>query len=125
MASATSREDIQAQKNPQTAKPENITVNGLDKARQSQAPNGGWRAWLQVLGSFLIFCVTWFAQFESNPCHSLLTSTPQGPSSVVWRFPVLLPDRSTERILRLKHLMDRDGSKLFGHVHWYLRWTCV
>ena len=125
MDSATSGEEIQAQKTLPTTKPDNINVVDLDKARQLQAPNGGWRAWLQVMGSFLIFCVTWFAQFKSSPYHPLLTFTPQGPSSVLWRFPVLLPDRSTERILRLKHLMDRDGSKLFGYVHWYLRRTCV
>ena len=69
MDSATNGEDIQAQKTSPTTKPDNMTVNGLDKARQIQAPNGGWRAWLQVLGSFLIFCVTWFAQFESSPYH--------------------------------------------------------
>ena len=125
MDSATSRGDTQAHKNSPSTKPDNITEVGLDKARQSQAPNGGWRAWLQVLGSFLIFCVTWFAQLKSSPYHPLLTFTPQGPSSFLWRFPVLLPDRSTKRILRLKHLMDRDGSKLFGYVHWYLRRTCI
>ena len=125
MDPATSEEESQAQKTSPTTKPDNITVDRLDKTRPTQAPNGGWRAWLQVLGSFLIFCVTWFAQFESSPYHHLLTFTAQGSSSFLWRFPVLLPDRSTERILRLKHLMDRDGSKLFGHVHWYFCRTCI
>ena len=76
MDSATRGGETHVQKASPTKKPDNITEVGLDKARQSQAPNGGWRAWLQVLGSFLIFCVTWFAQFESSPYHPLLTLTP-------------------------------------------------
>ena len=76
MDSATNGEDIQVQKNSPPIKPDTIAAIGLDKVRQTQAPNGGWRAWLQVLGSFLIFCVTWFAQIESSPYHHLLTFTP-------------------------------------------------
>ena len=75
MDPAASGEESQAQKTSPTTKPDNITVVDLHKERPIRAPNGGWRAWLQVLGSFLIFCVVWFAQLESSLYHPLLTFT--------------------------------------------------
>lgn len=62
MDTAAGGEEIQSEKASSTTKPDNISH---DEVRPIQAPNGGWRAWLQVLGSFLIFCNTWFAQLES------------------------------------------------------------
>ena len=45
----------------------------IPKDPSHEIPNGGFKAWLQVLGSFLLFLNSWFVSPPLNPtpraCH--------------------------------------------------------
>ena len=66
MQSDTEKKDNQLPSSTPTA--EQGTTAAV--VQNQAAPDGGWRPWLQVLGSFLIFSIIWSAQLES--CLSVL-----------------------------------------------------
>lgn len=51
------------------AEPDTLVVS-QSRSQPAHAPDGGWRAWLQVLGSFIIFCITWSAPLQTRRCNS-------------------------------------------------------
>jgi hypothetical protein len=67
---------------PVSKKNTRISVNDLSKI-----PNGGLRAWLQVLGSFFLFCNTWgvtntYGVFQTYYELDLLRNS--NPSAISW-----------------------------------------
>ena len=70
MQSATKKKDKKIPSSTPTAKKDTTDAVVLSQPRPAAAPDGGWRAWLQVLGSFIIFSIIWFAQLEL--CLSVL-----------------------------------------------------
>ena len=63
-------DESQLRQSSSTAKHQNTAVNDQNKSQPAGPPDGGWEAWLQVLGSFILFCITWFAQLQSH-LHAL------------------------------------------------------
>ena len=70
MQSTSNEKDNQLPSPSPTAQQNSTAPVIHNETRPAAAPDGGWRAWLQVLGSFIIFSIIWFAQLE--PCLSIL-----------------------------------------------------
>ena len=65
MQSDTEKKDNQLPSSTPTAKQGTTAAVVQGQPEPAAVPDGGWRAWLQVLGSFIIFSVIWSAQLES------------------------------------------------------------
>jgi len=107
-----------------------VPANGLEKqttrrsTRSGKAvsvnnvaaiPNGGTRAWLQVLGAFALFFNSWGISKDSSVknCKQLANTF---YSQHFWRIPNLLPIWNPFVFLTLRHLMDWFGTGFLAHA---------
>ena len=75
MQASTHEKQNQSPHSSPTAKQGTMAPLNQNQPQPVQA-DGGWQAWLQVLGSFILFCMTRCARPASPPYFAFLTFTP-------------------------------------------------
>lgn len=89
----------------------------------SSIPNGGLWAWLQVLGSFFLLFNSWYV--SHGQCLDLSNVFLQGHYQHIWLLSSLLRDRSSERYLAFRNILDRIHSGLSPSHGRCLDWTTI
>ena len=90
-----------------------VSVNNV-----AAIPNGGTKAWLQVLGAFTLFFNSWGISKENFIVRKRKQRAKFFGSQHLWRIPDLLSVRHPLFFLTLGHLMDRISTSFLTHACW-------
>lgn len=90
-----------------------VSVNNV-----AAIPNGGTKAWLQVLGAFTLFFNSWGISKYNSIWEKSKRQANSFDSQHLWRLPDLLPIRHPLFFLSFGYLMDRISTGFLAYVYW-------
>lgn len=90
-----------------------VSVNNV-----AAIPNGGTKAWLQVLGAFTLFFNSWGISEDNFLEQQREQRAKLSRSQHFWRIPDLLSVRHPLFFVTLGHLMDRISTSILTNACW-------